>query len=598
MIKDRYRATILLIFIIMLLLSLFNIDNRYMFVDEAAEAMLGENFLRFKLPKAWDGNNLIMAGVNGNEFNDSLIFVRKNWLTSAVTAAVQGLTGPLKLNRQSQVGAMRTAFVLFGFLGAVLYYFLVKKISKDRGITLLALLLFAFSVPLYLYIRSIYYLAPTLAFSLAVLLFYLEYIDHKRRRDLRLFVLSSVLLFHCFYPYFIIMMTTIGVTYLIYDRRKLRPKAMIFPGIIITALTLPWYVYARSFLSKVEKSPIVSFEVFLKYLLGYLWQIHAYFFPFIPLLLLALLVRFTNPHRSKSKDKVSVREKSRSCLLLTLPIGLTLFMMSITNTFLDTRRLITAIPFLYILLAYLSHYIYRSMKHLAYAVILLCLFTNVFHILPYYSFKLLKINPGSIEAVVKPPVPYFDVDEGWNSKIMDLEEYLSQACRFESYFMNYLEEIANDYDDADEGMILFLQKYSRKGQKVHMIGYQFETIAYYTGLRVVNRLDPKGDPLPSAFHSYPNAVNYEHLTKCPISECDWIIERRLGNTLQNVPWHNEQLFERIEIDFPDSAPWNELWAHSFVTDRSYPGISIYRNRQTTEPLYLGSNILKKDDLLD
>lgn len=592
---DFHKITVISILSIMLILGLVNINNRYMFVDESVEAMLGQNITKYKIPKAWDGENLVMVYVNGNEFNDDLVFIRKNWLTSYLTAMVQYLSKPLNLDKQTVVGIMRSVFVIIGFIGAIAYYYLVRKITKNRNITVLSLLFFCSSVPLLLYIRSIYYLAPVLTCSISVLLFYLEYIDHRKTKDLMLFVLSAVLLFHSFYPYFFIMMFVLGILFLLYDRKKIYISRWIIPGIIITVMTLPWYIYVRSFLSKIEKSPINGFDRFVNYLLGYIWQIHAYFFPFITLTLLALLILVTERSGKKNIASIKNKERTRTAFIILLPIGVTLFAISITNSFLDTRRLITAIPFLYIAMAYLVNYICEKIKHLGYFVIIILLLTNILHIMPYRTIKILNINTENIEAVVKPPVPFFDVDYIWRNKKMNLDEYINQSCSFVSYLISYLEEISNDYDDADEGMILFLKKYAQKGQKVYLIGSQYETIAFYTGLQVVNRLDPALDSLPSAFHSYPNALKYESLTRWPILECDWIIERGLDGPIQNEIWHNERIFEKIYIDYPDSQPWNEVWAHSFFKDKKYPGFIIYRNKITTKPVMLNNNIFKKED---
>ena len=76
----------------MAILLLFNISNRYMFADEAIEALIGKNILKFGLPKVWDGNNLALAGVNGNEFNESLIPIRNNWLPYYVAAFGQWIS--------------------------------------------------------------------------------------------------------------------------------------------------------------------------------------------------------------------------------------------------------------------------------------------------------------------------------------------------------------------------------------------------------------------------------------------------------------------------------------------------------------------------
>lgn len=47
------------------------------------------------------------------------------------------------------------------------------------------------------------------------------------------------------------------------------------------------------------------------------------------------------------------------------------------------------------------------------------------HISPYLLIKQLKIKPNLVEAVIKPPVPFFNSnDSNWLNKRADLTEYL------------------------------------------------------------------------------------------------------------------------------------------------------------------------------
>lgn len=201
------------IIIIMIFLSMSNLANRTMFVDESIEAMLGKNILEYGIPKAWDGKNLVLAEVNGNEFNDRLVYIRKNWLSNYIAALGQWITEYFDLSVYTSVAIMRSLFVLIGICGAIAYYFLCKELTSNDIIPLLALCLFAFSVPLLLYIRSIYYLAPTLTSMIITILCYIKYLKEYKSKYLRQFTIFSILLFHSFYPYFVITMFTLVIVF-------------------------------------------------------------------------------------------------------------------------------------------------------------------------------------------------------------------------------------------------------------------------------------------------------------------------------------------------------------------------------------------------
>ena len=357
------------------------------------------------------------------------------------------------------------------------------------------------------------------------------------------------------------------------------------------------YIYIRQYLSKVETGFFASLESFLKTFLGYIWQIHAYFFPFIPVVILASIPFLVNMKRNRSgviyHNKLNVkarikliwkeREKYRANLLIFLIITINLIVISVFNSFLDTRRMIAAIPFIFIIFSVFLFYLYKNVKVIGVFILIISICTNILHVSPYIIVE--KLNISDIEHIMKPPMPYFDADSNWRNKKASLTEYLQSICKIESYPINYLEEIMNTYEDADKGMINFLSKYAEKGQKVYLIGYQYETIAFYTGLKVVNRLNPLENPLPSVYKAYPNAQMYQQLTRYPVEECDWIIERQLSTQVaDNALWHDESKFQKYYIDFPDSKPWNEIWDHSFYTDRTFRGIYIYRNRMTTSEI--------------
>lgn len=607
----KYNVIFIVIIVLLYLLALTNISSRTMFVDESIEAMLGRNVIKYGVPKAWDGKNLIMAEVNGNEFNEDFIYVRKNWVSNYIAAFGQHIANTFNLSVYNSVAIMRILFALIGICGAIGFFYLCKELTTNKVIPLVALSLFAFSIPLLLYIRSIYYLAPTLTCMIMSILFYIKFIKKRMKKYLCLFTFFSVLLFHSFYPYFIITMATLAIVFFLFDFKKEMLRERVFKQIIISVIvillfTIPWYIYARMFLSKVEHGQLVSINIFIESLLGYIWQIHTYFLPFLPLIVICIYFVIRNRKEeyyeltkqntiTKWKEYIKNRSKYKFAVLVALQIIMNLLMISLTTNFLDTRRLIGAIPFLYYVLAVAICYILKRQKAIGYAILVICLFTNILHISPYLTINTLKIEAQNIESIVKPPLPYFNVDENWFNKKTDLKGYLENNCRIESNFHYYCEELLNDYNDADEGIIKFLNTYAEPNQKVYLIGYQYEIVAYYTNCQVVNRLDPQNDPIPSVFKAYPNAEKFQFLTYSPIEQCDWIIERRLdsGATVSNAVWHDKNLFERYYIDYPDAKPWNEIWDHSFITDNSFNGVYIFRNKLTTKPVDLPSNIFQR-----
>ena len=605
--KRMQKSAIPAIFIIvfMAILSLSNLSSRCMYVDESIEAMLGKNVIRYGIPRAWDGENLVLAEVNGNEFNNDFIYVRKNWLSNYIAAFGQIISNAIGLDIYASVGVMRCLFVIIGIAAAIFFYLLCKEFTGNKVAQIVALSLFSFSVPILLYIRSIYYVSPTILFTITTFYAYTKFIKTYSVKSVYIFVISSVLLFHSFYPYFFFTLLTLFLSFLIFEFRKELMRKPVFKHmmagvLLITFFTMPWFIYSRIFLSTVETGTFVSVQDFFNSVLGYLWQIHAYFFPFLPIILICIIFvvkscRHSNLLHSLKEKCSHMREKSefKYIIMSVIQIGINLFAVSLTVNFLDTRRLIGAIPFLFYLFALFISYLIKQTRFIGFTVLLVSLTTNVLHVSPYLFLKATGIEESKVDAIIKPPLPFFNVDQNWLNKKTDLSGYQNTILKAESYFQYYIEEILNDYHDADEGMVRFLNTYAQPNQSVYLVGFQYETIAYYTSCNVVNRLDPNKDPLPSVFKSYPNAEKYQFLTYRPIEKCDWIVERgsnSRGNIPENAIWHDNNLFEKYYIDYPEAKPWGEIWDHSFVTDDSYQGIYIYRNRITTADIELPNNV--------
>ena len=588
------KKTNILCLLPILLFSIFviaNLNNRVMYADESVTAMLGKNILTYGLPKAWDGKNLVLAGVNGNEFNASLIYIRDNWLAYYVAAAGQLIAGLFGTDAFGSVFCMRILFALISVLGIILFYFLVSDISNNKLVIFLALLLYATSIPIILHFRSIYYVALVPTFVISTVLFYRKTIASLSWKYCLLFIISSILLFHSLFVHFFILMFSIGTIYILFDRKKDNVRFCFTSLVFIAFFTLPWWLYQRSFLRIVENSIFTRNGDFFQTVLGYLWQIHAYYFPFITvgvIALILLIIRNKKAKRSSSNQVKKTKLKTetfKTFLTIVSPCIYNIFIVSFFSSFLETRWLIACVPFLFIASAYLIAFIIKQSKYIGVLVLIIVIMTNFLHVAPYLLIKSMNINVDTIDYFIKPPVPFYDAnDSGWDNQKATLEEYLATMCYVQSYPINFIEELSNDYYDADEGIIMFFNSYAEENQTAYLFGYQYETFAYYNNIKIINRLDPNSNPQPNFYNCYPNATSYYHLTYQSILNCDWIID--ITNSFEKHECYSEDLFEKIYIDYPNLESWNEIWAHHFYTDYSTPGIYIYRNKKTTRDIEL------------
>jgi len=287
--KKRLIIIILLI-TIMSVLSLANLGNRYLWYDEAHTALMGRNVLKYGVPKVWDGEYLITTS-NGNDFNDSLIIV-KDGFVQYYLAAFGELT--------SSFAHPRLIFVLLGIVGAIVFYLLTKQLTDNDKISLIALFLYCTSIPIILYIRQVRYYSPCILFGLLTLLTYLLAIKTNKLKHWIAFSISSILLYHSLYLFFMIIMIAIFIRYVLYDRNKIHTKGLLISLSAVFIFTFPLFLYNQSFLNNLgdQRSSFQGFGYLLLQAPGYLWQLNSYFFPFIGLgliyVFMYLIKRITN----------------------------------------------------------------------------------------------------------------------------------------------------------------------------------------------------------------------------------------------------------------------------------------------------------------
>jgi len=178
---------IVLLFVIAGVLLLTNLNNGYLWQDEAETALLARNTLRFGYPRAVDGRNAIELTSHGYGPGEAWIY--NPWLSFYLLAGVFGLIG-------ESTWAARLPFALCGWLSIFLTWRLAVRLTSDRRIQRLSVALLSCSVPFLLHMRQCRYYAMTTALLLGLCLAYLACRQRSSLKQAGVLALMLVLLFH------------------------------------------------------------------------------------------------------------------------------------------------------------------------------------------------------------------------------------------------------------------------------------------------------------------------------------------------------------------------------------------------------------------
>lgn len=172
------------------LLLFWDLDGRTLWQDEAETALLGRNILRFGIPIAFDGTNVVSQEVS-REFGPDFLWRWSPWVQFYTAAASLAVFGSTTL-------AARLPFALLGFLTIPLTYRLACRFFGSLLVARLSALFLTLSVPFLLHVRQARWYAP--AYLLLVLLLSsLSGLVRGQRFAFAGFVTAGVLLFYTNY---------------------------------------------------------------------------------------------------------------------------------------------------------------------------------------------------------------------------------------------------------------------------------------------------------------------------------------------------------------------------------------------------------------
>jgi hypothetical protein len=503
-------------------------------VDEGNDTFISTNLLKFGFPTHSDGVNYTMLWASSHDG----LFVYRPWIPYYIQAFSLSLFGQTTF-------AARLPFALCGVLSVIFLYLFALKFTGRQFIAFLAAFLLASSIPALIYFRTARYVGLPIFLSILLLSFYIDIYKNKKWNPLPLTVVS-VIYFHTMYVEFAGMIAGVLIHFFIHYKETLpenRQRAALAAG-ITGIFCIPWFIFISPMFSKVTEHLAswstqidLSWHGYIKRFLGFLFQVNNYIFPFIllPLLFLRQLRPFT---------------KQVSLLLLCI---LTVLLTALPHAMPIQQYISASFPLFFLLLAIFIVNIFPKYLLAQSLLMTLLITSNLVHISLFFPLKL----------IVK------DHSE-WFQKSPYLEntfKSLMREIKFRSVYFDYIYEISHDYKGPLDEIVTFFKKNGNLGESCY-IDNEPESLAYYTGMKVIHRDDIKPQDAPDWIvlrGDYRETVKENSSSK---------IAQNLRKVLRNHP------YSKIELNSPSVRVNNtyDIQIHLFRSPSfaNTDKITIYR----------------------
>jgi len=182
------------------LLIFANLDNRYLWEDEAETALLAQRVLHFGVPIAWDGRDLISQRC-GTDYDANYLWRETPWMQFYITALSFRVFGADTLTA-------RLPFAVAGVLAIISLYVLGVSLFGDRSVGLVASAILVLSVPFLLHVRQARYYSIAALAGIWALYFFFALLRDRPGALIGL-VLSMTAIFHS--NYLVFFATAVGL---------------------------------------------------------------------------------------------------------------------------------------------------------------------------------------------------------------------------------------------------------------------------------------------------------------------------------------------------------------------------------------------------
>jgi hypothetical protein len=349
--KSVYHLLIYIVFGILIYFAfLWRLDGCYLWRDEATTAcwareMANSNSL---LPKVWNGDQLIVQGSKGHDFNRHFLASMQGWLQFYLELIFFKIFGSNTFNA-------RLPFTILGILGILLFFKIFNSLFKSKKISLISTFLCIFSLSYIHFIRQARYYALVMIISLAIIYEMIQYLNNSEKSYQVSFFIKigfyGIMLFLSNYFTFTIFWIGLFLVIPIIKNKDFN-FGIISTTFIIGAICLPIIMFIHySFISRSEITNI-------SYLYDYLdWFILSFkrinqIFPIIPFILIGIYLFWRYPvHRNKNQKVIMW------LWLMILSTIISSVIINKSNAFL--RYTLHVIPVGLILIAIYSHWIYN-----------------------------------------------------------------------------------------------------------------------------------------------------------------------------------------------------------------------------------------------
>ena len=502
--------------------------------DEGGDTYISSTILKYGIPYHQDE---VISAMEHARVREDGLFIYRTWIPYYLQASSLFILGKTTF-------AARLPFAALGVTSAIALYFFTLKLIRKKNVAFLATLFLISSVPALIYFRTARYVGLPILLTILLIYSYITIFDKKKWSPWPITIIS-IIYFHTMYVSFAGIILGVLIHFYI-NRKSTAPdnyKRATQAGIITAIFTLPWLWFIFPIFEKIpefyiaqgDQIDISSGWRFLKHFAGFIFQLNNYIFPFI--LLPLLFIRSLRTY----KNEIQL------CLICTT----SLMGVSLINTIPFQQYMAGSFPLLSILLALIIIEGLSVPSIVRSTLTATLIFTNLIHVGPLLSIK---------ETL------------GNNSKLFSKNFYMKSTyntfmreVKLKYVFYQHLLEISNPYKGPLDKIVAFFKSNGKPGDSCY-IDNEHESLAYYTGMKVIHRDDIKALDNPDWIVL---RGDYRHaIEKNLPSE----IAQNLREILRKHP------YSKIELDAPAIRVNNtyDIQLHLFRSPTSADKIVIYK----------------------